>query len=286
MWWQVHCITLCWQVSLCGCRCHCVTVWWLVSLYGSKFIVALCSGRFIVSLTVWWQISLFHFVVAGFIVSPSGDSCHRVTVWWQGSLCDCSGRFHYGFHSVVLAGFQKIGGYEALQEKYMDAIPSQRPSNTSSCGLPREDAFHIFRDPVSSDNPWPGLLLQSSLGCMWYWCCDQVIVQRSLAAKNLTHAKAGSIMAGYLKLTPLFFMIFPGMISRALFPGKSSLTTYCSSLIHWEKWRVLVWSKSHAICPSDLHLVMSDLRAFKIQDYYLIRETEYVAEHISHHSKQ
>ena len=209
-------ITVWLQVSLC----HCVVVSFIVSLYGGKFIVVLCRGRFIVSLTVWWQVSLFHCVVAGFIVSPCGDSCHRVTVWWQGSLCDCSGRFHYGFHNVILAGFQKIGGYEALQEKYMDAIPSQRPSNTSSCGLPREDAFHIFRDPVNSDNPWPGLLLQSSLGCMWYWCCDQVIVQRSLAAKNLTHAKAGSIMAGYLKLTPLFFMIFPGMISRALFPGK------------------------------------------------------------------
>ena len=46
----------------------------------------------------------------------------------------------------------------------------------------------------------------------------QVIVQRSLAAKNLSHAKGGSILAGYLKLTPLFFMVFPGMISRALYP--------------------------------------------------------------------
>ena len=49
---------------------------------------------------------------------------------------------------------------------------------------------------------------------------DQVIVQRALAAKNLTHAKAGALMAGYLKLLPLFFMVFPGMISRVLFPGK------------------------------------------------------------------
>ena len=72
-----------------------------------------------------------------------------------------------------VTGFQEIGGYEALQEKYMQAIPSVRPENTS-CGLPREDAFHILRHPVNSDNPWPGLILQSSLGCMWYWCCDQV----------------------------------------------------------------------------------------------------------------
>lgn len=48
----------------------------------------------------------------------------------------------------------------------------------------------------------------------------QVIVQRTLAARNLTHAKGGAILAGYLKLLPLFLMVFPGMISRILFPGR------------------------------------------------------------------
>ena len=47
----------------------------------------------------------------------------------------------------------------------------------------------------------------------------QVLVQRSLAAKNVTHAKAGSIMAGYFKILPMFLMIYPGMISRAFWPG-------------------------------------------------------------------
>ena len=48
----------------------------------------------------------------------------------------------------------------------------------------------------------------------------QVIVQRSLAAKNLSHAKAGTILAGYLKFTPLWLLVFPGMISRILYPGE------------------------------------------------------------------
>lgn len=48
----------------------------------------------------------------------------------------------------------------------------------------------------------------------------QVIVQRSLSAKNLSHAKAGSILASYLKMLPLFVIIMPGMISRVLYPGK------------------------------------------------------------------
>lgn len=52
----------------------------------------------------------------------------------------------------------------------------------------------------------------------------QVIVQRSLAAKNLSHAKGGAILAGYLKMLPLVMMIFPGMISRALYPGSVKMS--------------------------------------------------------------
>jgi uncharacterized sodium:solute symporter family permease YidK len=44
-------------------------------------------------------------------------------------------------------------------------------------------------------------------------------VQRCLAGKNLTHIKAGCILCGYLKLTPMFLMVMPGMISRILYPG-------------------------------------------------------------------
>ncbi len=56
-----------------------------------------------------------------------------------------------------------------------------------------------------------------TISAVWYWCSDQVIVQRALAAKNLTHAKAACVFAGLLKLLPLFMIIIPGMISRVLF---------------------------------------------------------------------
>ncbi len=73
----------------------------------------------------------------------------------------------------LFSGFVKIGGMEGLQYEYFKSIPSVRDEN-STCGFPRADAFHVFRDPTDSDNPWPGLVLQASLGCLWYWCCDQV----------------------------------------------------------------------------------------------------------------
>lgn len=60
-----------------------------------------------------------------------------------------------------------------------------------------------------------------NLSCTPHLLPFQVIVQRSLSAKSLSHAKGGSVLGGYLKILPMFFIVMPGMISRALFPGKS-----------------------------------------------------------------
>ncbi|XP_056144186.1 sodium/myo-inositol cotransporter 2 [Lampris incognitus] len=120
--------------------------------------------------------------------------------------------------ALTLMGFSfvEVGGWNALLEGYANAIPSVRVPNTT-CGIPRDDAFQLFRDPVTSDLPWPGVIVGMSVPSMWYWCSDQVIVQRSLAAKNLTHAKGGSLLAAYLKILPFFIILLPGMISRILF---------------------------------------------------------------------
>ena len=54
---------------------------------------------------------------------------------------------------------------------------------------------------------------------------SQVIVQRSLASKDMIHAKAGTILAGYLKLLPMWIMVFPGMAARVLFPNTVACAT-------------------------------------------------------------
>ena len=38
------------------------------------------------------------------------------------------------------------------------------------------------------------------------------MVQRTLAAKSLSHAQGGTLFAGYLKILPLFMIVIPGMI--------------------------------------------------------------------------
>ncbi|XP_065529460.1 sodium/glucose cotransporter 4 [Lathamus discolor] len=124
-----------------------------------------------------------------------------------------------GAFVLMFIGFEKVGWYEGLQEKYSTATPKVIVPNTT-CHLPREDAFHLFRDPLTGDIPWPGLIFGLSVLALWTWCTDQVIVQRSLSAKNLSHAKGGSVLGGYLKILPMFFIVMPGMISRALYPDE------------------------------------------------------------------
>lgn len=144
-----------------------------------------------------------------------------------------------GAVALAVMAYTKVGGLEALYYKYMAAVPdpvglfingsslpiatngsSYLPITTSAraCGLPPHDAFHIFRDPLTSDLPWPGVMVRATVASLWYWCADQVIVQRALAARSLAHAQAATLLAGFLKFSPLFLIIFPGMISRVLYP--------------------------------------------------------------------
>ncbi|KAK2497982.1 hypothetical protein MC885_013799 [Smutsia gigantea] len=143
--------------------------------------------------------------------------------------------------SFILMGFafREVGGYEAFMTKYMKAIPTMVSDGNitikEECYTPRADSFHIFRDPLKGDLPWPGLIFGLSILALWYWCTDQVIVQRCLSAKNMSHVKAGCVMCGYLKLLPMFLMVMPGMISRILYTEKiacvlpSECKKYCGT---------------------------------------------------------
>jgi SSS family solute:Na+ symporter len=78
------------------------------------------------------------------------------------------------------------------------------------------DFFDMWR-PLSDPNfPWTGIAFGAPILGVWYWCTDQYIVQRTLSAKNVQQARRGSVFAGFLKLTPLFLFVMPGLIARAL----------------------------------------------------------------------
>lgn len=63
---------------------------------------------------------------------------------------------------------------------------------------------------------WLAVLLGYPILGIWYWCADQTHVQRVLAARNLKAAQNGPLFAGFLKITPVFLMVLPGVIGYVL----------------------------------------------------------------------
>ncbi|KAM3862015.1 sodium/myo-inositol cotransporter [Diretmus argenteus] len=130
-----------------------------------------------------------------------------------------------GALTLTIISLVKVGGLDGVRTKYMQAVPnvsaiiaSGNFSYYPSCRIePKPDALHMLRGPLDEDIPWPGFFLGQTPASIWYWCADQVIVQRVLAAKNIAHAKGATLMAGFLKILPLFIIVIPGMISRILF---------------------------------------------------------------------
>jgi len=71
---------------------------------------------------------------------------------------------------------------------------------------------------------WLGVLLGFPILGIWYWCTDQTHVQRVLGAKNEKQGQNGALFAGFLKLLPVFLMVFPGTVGYLMFrQGELSL---------------------------------------------------------------
>jgi len=64
---------------------------------------------------------------------------------------------------------------------------------------------------------WYACLLGYPVLGLWYWCSDQTIVQRVLGAKTKRDAQLGPVFAGFLKILPVFILVFPGVIAYVLF---------------------------------------------------------------------
>ena len=58
-------------------------------------------------------------------------------------------------------------------------------------------AMSLWRSANDTDYPWTAILFGAPILGVWYWCTDQFIVQRALAARNISARKA-TIFAGFL----------------------------------------------------------------------------------------
>ncbi len=109
-----------------------------------------------------------------------------------------------GSCALVFAGLNAVGGWDALVLK-------------APAGF-----FSMWKATSHPSFPWTGIVFGAPILGIWYWCTDQCIVQRTLSAKNLGHARGGTILAGYLKILPVFLFILPGIIARVLYTDMDS----------------------------------------------------------------
>lgn len=100
---------------------------------------------------------------------------------------------------LTVLGLDQVGGFAGLRA----ALPAEY--------------FSMMKPMDHPEFPWTGIFLGAPILGIWYWCTDQVIVQRVLSAKDEGHAKAGTIFAGFLKILPVFILVLPGLIALVLY---------------------------------------------------------------------
>ncbi|MDX1482429.1 MAG: sodium:solute symporter [Woeseiaceae bacterium] len=105
-----------------------------------------------------------------------------------------------GSVAITWFGLERLGGWGELQ-----AFTSENVGQ-----------YALWRPLSDPDFPWLGILIASPIVGIWYWCTDQYIVQRTLAAKDLKTARRGALWGAFLKIWPVLFFLIPGLIGAAL----------------------------------------------------------------------
>jgi SSS family solute:Na+ symporter len=80
------------------------------------------------------------------------------------------------------------------------------------------EKFKMVLDANHPELPWVGVFI----GGLWmanigYWGCNQYITQRTLAAKSLSEAQHGIILAAFLKILMPLVVVLPGIIAFVLY---------------------------------------------------------------------
>ncbi len=181
---------------------------WILSLFSliayvfTKFAVGLSAGGivfkvlfpvdFVEGINNFWIGAVGVVVVTGVYSVLGGLTAVMYTEAIQTAV------FIIGSATISLIGLFKLGGWSELRQL---------------CG---PEHFNLWKPLDHPDFPWLGMLVGAPIVGLWYWCTDQYMVQRCLAASSQTEARRGTIFAAYLKLLPLFLFIVPGMIAFAL----------------------------------------------------------------------
>lgn len=119
----------------------------------------------------------------------------------------------FGAILITAIAFFKVGSWE----------------NAMSATTP--EMMSLIKPATDDFLPWPGLVFGVPLLGFYFWCTNQFMVQRVLGAKDINHARWGSLFAGFMKLFVIFIMVFPGIFALSLYPDLPSQPGYTPDLV-------------------------------------------------------
>lgn len=181
-----------------GCR------WYLtfVSIFAyifTKISVALFAGGILIREVFGWDYmtSAILLVIATGIYTIAGGLAAVIYTDVFQSIILVTGAI-----IITVLGLTQVGGFEALRQ----SLPP--------------DFFHIVKPASDPSYPWPGTIFGTLILGIWYWCTDQVIVQKTLSAASVSDARKGAFLCSALKILPVFILVLPGLIAKALYPNE------------------------------------------------------------------
>lgn len=172
-----------------------LTIFSLLAYILTKVSVTIYAGGVVISSLLgidFWTGALITVILTGFYTILGGMRAVVYTEALQTVV------LIIGAATLTFVGLNAVGGWSGMKA-------SLEPGY-----------LNMWRPASDPDFPWPSLVITSSIVGIWYWCTDQYIVQRALAARNITQGRRGTIFGGLLKLMPVFLFLIPGVVALAL----------------------------------------------------------------------
>ncbi len=121
--------------------------------------------------------------------------------------------------TIILTGAVMVALKESGINSWFDMKAAVKEGQLSM--VHTKDSLRLLgENGFESGLTWYACLFGYPILGLWYWCSDQTIVQRVLGAKSEDNAQKGAIFAGFLKLLPVFLLVFPGVGAYILYSSE------------------------------------------------------------------
>lgn len=136
-------------------------------------------------------VGILYLLIGGLSLSANSDTIYGVGLLFCGLL-------------IPILGLSKLGDGSVIQG--VESIVENTPWLLNSVG-----------SIDSAIVPWPTLFTGMLFNQLFFWCTNQMIVQKALSGKNLAEAQKGVYIVGIFKIFGALFLVFPGIVARNLF---------------------------------------------------------------------